>query len=140
MEINFEKVMGTSEQVHNLFGLLRERQFNISHFVLPSFLEHTEFVINHPYRAWYLVKEADLVVGSIYITDHNTIGLYLKNTKKAIVQGCLSFVLQNYFPLPPIRSIRAQNFSVNVPVDHFELNNIMKDLEWKAVQITHSLL
>jgi len=69
-----------------LYELLKERdpETNISHKEMPSFEEHCEFIKNHPYEAWYLIKVADDFVGAIYLTSPprkstagNEIGIFI---------------------------------------------------------------
>jgi RimJ/RimL family protein N-acetyltransferase len=63
-----------------LYRLLDERTdvTNISHRRMPSWSEHKAFVASGPYRAWYLiVTDADIPVGSIYLTKENEIGVFV---------------------------------------------------------------
>jgi RimJ/RimL family protein N-acetyltransferase len=76
-----------------LYEILQERSgddtVNISHRELPTFSEHRDFVLNHPYAAWYLIEEPELAggyaVGSIYLTKPprpsvagNEIGIFIR--------------------------------------------------------------
>ena len=36
---------------------LSKRKYNISHLELPSYSAHKRFVVNSPYRVWYLIKK-----------------------------------------------------------------------------------
>ena len=63
-----------------LYALLEERDpvANISHKELPSFVEHSTFVMSRPYPYWYLIKDTDSldwVVGAIYLTDQREVGI-----------------------------------------------------------------
>jgi RimJ/RimL family protein N-acetyltransferase len=50
---------------------------------MPSFKEHIKFVNSKPYSKWYIIKQNNENVGSIYLSKQNEIGLFLKNN----VQG-----------------------------------------------------
>ena len=68
-----------------LYDLLKHRDpnVNISHKKMPSFKEHVKFVKSKPYSKWYIIKQNNEKVGSIYLSKQNEIGLFLKNN----VQG-----------------------------------------------------
>ena len=63
-----------------LFELLDERTKiqNISHKKLPTYKEHEEFVKYLPYKKWYVIIIDVGMIGSIYLTKKNEIGLFLK--------------------------------------------------------------
>lgn len=68
------------EHIRTLYNLLLERtpQQSISHKVMPTFNEHWDFVASNPYQAWYLIGVGrDEIVGSVYLTQHNEIGIFL---------------------------------------------------------------
>jgi RimJ/RimL family protein N-acetyltransferase len=60
-----------------LFRLLAEREphQNISHRAMPTWEEHVEFVLRHPYAAWYLVEVDGYPRGSVYLTKQREIGV-----------------------------------------------------------------
>lgn len=60
-----------------LFQLLAEREpeESISHRKMPTYGQHLEFVRAHPYRHWYMIRNERDVVGSIYLTKANEIGI-----------------------------------------------------------------
>ena len=62
-----------------LYRLLKERPeiANISHRAMPTWEEHKEFLGSWPYAAWYLVMEKDEILGSIYLSPNNEIGVSL---------------------------------------------------------------
>lgn len=68
------------EHIRTLYDLLLERtpQQSISHKIMPTFNEHWDFVMSNPYKAWYLIAVGrDDIVGSIYLTHQNEIGIFL---------------------------------------------------------------
>ena len=63
-----------------LYVLLKNRnpKFNISHKKMPSFKQHIKFVNSKPYSKWYIIKQNNEKVGSIYLSKQNEIGIFLK--------------------------------------------------------------
>lgn len=82
-KINLKLVNKTDYEF--LYDLLKDRDpnVNISHKRMPSFKEHIKFVKSKPYSKWYIIKQNNEKVGSIYLSKQNEIGLFLKNN----VQG-----------------------------------------------------
>lgn len=70
--IQLELVENCPQAVDVLYELLRERQdrpeINISHKRMPTYEEHCNFVSRYPYKAWYIVYDANEAVGSVYLT------------------------------------------------------------------------
>ena len=64
-----------------LWKLLQERtpDQSISHKEMPQWAEHVLFVDSKPYRDWLFIIDGEKVVGSIYITRHNEIGISVFN-------------------------------------------------------------
>jgi RimJ/RimL family protein N-acetyltransferase len=62
-----------------LFDLLAERRADqsISHERMPTFVEHCSFVRDHPYEAWYLVEHGSDIIGAIYLSKRDEIGVSL---------------------------------------------------------------
>ena len=63
-----------------LFKLLKERNpsENISHKKMPTYKKHVKFISSKPYKKWYIIKYQNKKVGSIYLTDRNEIGIFIK--------------------------------------------------------------
>lgn len=60
-----------------LYELLAERppEAAISHKAMPSWDEHVAFVWSEPYCRWYLIEVGDAIVGTIYLTRSDEIGV-----------------------------------------------------------------
>ena len=71
----FEEIIPNKKQIKILYNFLKNRKHSISHNILPKKKEHFNFVKNHPYRYWFLVKYNNKIVGSIYIQNDNSIGI-----------------------------------------------------------------
>ncbi len=74
---------GTKEQQelkeHFLYQLLSERKpwQNISHKEMPTYEGHVHFVRSKPYKAWYIVEIDNNLVGAMYLSKANEIGIFL---------------------------------------------------------------
>lgn len=62
-----------------LYALLLEREphHNISHKAMPTVEQHLAFVRSNPYAGWYLVHEGRAIVGAIYLTHADEIGVFI---------------------------------------------------------------
>ncbi len=62
-----------------LYRLLEERteDVNISHRSMPSWRSHVRFVRSKPYRAWYLIEAKGEIVGAVYLSKADEIGVFL---------------------------------------------------------------
>lgn len=62
-----------------LYALLTEREahINISHRQMPTAEQHLAFVRSKPYRAWYLCHVKRRVVGAVYLTKHDEVGVFI---------------------------------------------------------------
>ena len=139
LEIEFEKVTASPKQIDELFNLLRERRFKISHED-ANYNEHRGFVCSHPYRVWFLVKVQCEYIGSFYITKENTIGINISERCVALaVKPIIEFVVTNYKPLVAIPSIRNGSFAINVPQGNRVLAKTLKDIGAELAQLTYYL-
>ena len=68
-----------------LYDMLSERDddINIS-FVMPTFEQHEDFVINNHYEAWYIIKVGETSIGNVYLTSQNEIGIFIKKEYQGV--------------------------------------------------------
>lgn len=66
-----------SDAAHILWDLLAERpaNANISHREMPTWAAHEAFTKAHGYRTWRLIETPHGIVGAIYLTMQNEIGI-----------------------------------------------------------------
>lgn len=135
--IILEPVIPDESQTKLLYQQLAARTSNISHVTLPSYESHKEFVINHPYRAWFIIKQKNLVLGNVYIQYDNSIGLncYDQITETQI-KSILNLVSDKLRPLDPVPSVRVGKFFLNVAVSNVDFQNKLKNLGLKESQIS----
>jgi hypothetical protein len=140
MEVNFELIVGNKNQTEVLYTLLSGRQHKISHQQMPSYAEHERFVASHPYRAWFLVKFHENYVGTVYITDRNSIGV---NVKDDVVAQILPLIFEkicsDFPPLPEIKSLRSGHFSVSVAPSNKTLAAALEGSGLRLAQLTYVL-
>ena len=102
--IKFEKIIGNKEQIDYLFSLLNTRKYNISHTSKSTLKSHENFVKNHPYRFWYIIKVNGLCVGTAYVLKNNCINISLIN-KMSLFPDIVNLLIKMHSPLKEIKSI-----------------------------------
>ena len=122
-----------------LFKLLQERNFSISHNKDVSYKQHSKFVDNHPYRAWFLIEFSNLIIGSIYISTDNSLGIDLSSKNLIQIQGVLNILFKKYKPLKGINSVRNKFFFINVSEKNNNLKQALKRLGYSPIQISYQL-
>lgn len=139
-QITFEEIEPTVEQVEILYKLLAERSHSISHAELPTFEAHSQFVQEHPYRAWFLVRVHNEHIGSLYLNTDNTVGINLKaGWLENSLEACVAFVRDNFKPLEAIKSVRAASFAINVAPSNQELVRALETHGHRLLQVTYGL-
>ena len=139
MNIIFKKVVGTDSQILSLFSLLKSRKYNISHKYMPSFEDHKKFVINNPYRVWYLFKKNNIDIGSFYIKFDNSIGVNLKEYTFENIKAIITFIKKEYVPNSSSPSLIPSYFYINSSSKNIELINLLNDLEKIPIQISYKI-
>jgi hypothetical protein len=136
-QVSLVKVKRNTEHAGILYELLKQREHKISHKSLPSFDEHTNFVITHPYRIWFLIKEAEGYVGSIYAYKNNGIGISVNRDKAHFIAPAIRLFLEKNKPLKPIKSVRSAEFGVYAAPTDKELISVLKSLGAHLAQVTY---
>lgn len=136
----FEPVSDVDEHIFALYQLLIAREEKISHSDNPKYSDHTNFVKNHPYRKWYLVKSSDGYIGSFYISLQNTIGINVTEGNLRTIASCiLRFVCNRYEPLPAIPSVRGAQFAINVSPQNTILIEELEKVGSQVLQVTYTV-
>ena len=134
MTVSFEKVIPTQVQIDELFFLLKNRKYFISHKSTPSKKDHFDFVSEHPYLVWYLVYKNKNLIGSVYVQKDNSMGIDLLEYSENEILSVFKFIKNNHKPLPSIKSIRGNKFFVNVSSENTHLIKILKNLNKNEIQ------
>jgi hypothetical protein len=129
VDIVLEEIVPTKEQIVELYNQLKQRTFSISHKAVPQYEDHIDFVSNHPYRAWFIIKQKKNVIGTIYVQHDNSIGLnFTNNVTEEQIAKILSMVTAQLSPLDAAPSIRFGEFFLNVSSSNIELQNKLKNI------------
>lgn len=138
-KVELEAIIPEDRQIDALYKLLGERQHFISHRSLPAYQSHCDFVNNHPYREWFLIRMDARYVGSIYIGTDNSIGLNnLESVDENMFDEIVNTVLKNFEPLSPIPSVRPDSFYFNIATTNQGLMRKLEKNGYQQVQVTYS--
>jgi len=134
MSIKFERIIPTQNQIDELFFLLNNRKYSISHTSMPSKKEHSDFVSEHPYLVWYLIYKNKNLIGSVYLQTDNSIGIDLIEYYENEILLVFKYIKNNHKPLPSIKSVRGDEFFMNVSSENTNLIKILKNLDKYEIQ------
>ena len=126
------------DHINDLYFLLKNKRFNISHQNLPSLDSHIKFIKDSKYRKWYLVKKTQTTLGSCYITYDNVIGINLLSNACEDYINLIEMVLKKNKPLPLIESFRSKYFLINVNPNNSNLIKAVKSLGMDHIQNTYA--
>ena len=139
-EVVFEKFEGKDAQISILYKLLLARKHTVSHTSIPGLKNHVDFVKNHPYRAWYIVKRHSDVLGSFYLHPNNFLGINLLQPELGLVRDIVNFVVDQFRPLPEIKSTKPKYFHINVSSEDKLMLSLLKQLGLDEIQVTHKIV
>ena len=139
MNYQFERIEGSDEQIEKLYQLLQKRVHFISHRDNPDYKSHIQFVRNHPYLNWFMVKRNGDALGTFYIKKDNSIGMNLKIVNNEILAACIEFINKNFSPQPAQASMVPDYFYINVASSNEELLDAMKSLNKSQLQISFKI-
>ncbi len=132
--ICFKSVYNTRGCEKILYCLLKERprSMNISHQRMPLFSEHRRFVRSKPYKEWYFITKQKNIIGSIYLSYLNEIGIFL--FKQFRGKGLEEQVLQNF-----IASRRRLRLLANISLNNRLYMKLFRSLGFRHIQNTYCL-
>ena len=124
----------TKADVRFLYNQLKERdpKINISHKKMPSYSEHTKFVLSKPYSKWYIIYYKNRKVGNVYLSKMNEIGIFILKTIK--VKGLGSLVLEQVLKKNP-----KTRYLANVNPNNIKSAEFFKKNGFKLIQHTYEL-
>ena len=138
--LKFDSVRPDDNQIRVLYKLLETRKYNISHREIPSYDEHTLFVKAEPYRAWYIILYREKPIGSVYLTEDNSVGLNIEEEQiEQVLSGVMNFIRERHKPNPGLKSLRCDRFSVNVSPSNKTLIRAMEKSGAEVIQICFAL-
>tara|TARA_Y100000590_G_scaffold430501_1_gene544167 strand:+ start:492 stop:908 length:417 start_codon:yes stop_codon:yes gene_type:complete len=131
-EIKFKEV--DKSDIKFLYQHLKERDpiTRISHKKMPTYRQHKKFVLSKPYTKWYIIFQKNKKIGSIYLTEMNEIGIFLKKNVqgKGLGQKSLELLMK----LNP-----RSRFLANVSPKNKESIKFFKKNKFKYIQNTYEL-
>jgi len=139
LRLTFERIVPKDDHINALYEALKLREHTISHIKLPTFKDHQEFIKTHPYRCWNLIFVATECVGNFYLQNDNSIGVHLIPDFDYLLPILLKQILNEYNPLPEIKSTRSANFILHVPIGDHKRQAQMNANGHTPLQITYTL-
>mgnify|MGYP001394106726 CR=1 FL=1 len=136
--VSLIEITSSENHISETYRLLKLRTSTISHKHQPTLKEHKKFVTNHPYRFWFLAKESDEYIGSVYLKYDNSIGLNITDNFRDLTKEVLQMVVTSVKPLPPSKSMRNSHFIVNVALEDGSLADSI--VEFGGVEIQRTFL
>ena len=136
--IRFRRITGCQQDIETLYELLQARESGISHVSMPTRGNHRKFVLNHPYRFWYLIERAGVALGSLYFHFDNSVGISMPRQTSALKRVTLEKALAMHQPLRGVKSVRSGGFFVNTSPQDRTLQRARKDLGWVKLQTTYA--
>tara|TARA_B100000029_G_scaffold515415_1_gene622293 strand:- start:1777 stop:2193 length:417 start_codon:yes stop_codon:yes gene_type:complete len=131
-DIKFKEV--DKSDIKFLYQHLKERDpiTRISHKKMPTYAQHKKFVLSKPYTKWYIIFQKNKKIGSIYLTEMNEIGIFLKKNVqgKGLGQKSLELLMK----LNP-----RSRFLANVSPKNKESIKFFKKNKFKYIQNTYEL-
>jgi len=131
-EIELKEV--TKFDIKFLYQHLKERDpiTRISHKKMPTFAQHEKFVLSNPYTKWYIIIQKNKKIGSVYLTEMDEIGLFLK--KDAQGKGLGQKSLELLMKLNP-----RNRYLANVSPKNKKSTQFFKKNKFKLIQHTYEL-
>ena len=127
-----------SDHIKDLYYLIENKSFNISHESNPTFDDHKMFVKSIKYRKWYLINKHSKLIGSCYLTYENIIGLNLLSNNYLEYIEIINKIIKGHKPLPPISSLRSKYFLINANPNNFNLIKALRYLKMDHIQNTYA--
>lgn len=133
MQITLRDV--TKQDRKLLFHLLQERPgyANISHKVIPEWIEHCAFVESVPYPHWYIIEGLSIGgtkdVGSIYLTNKDEIGIAI--LKKFWRQGYAKSAIKELIRMQP-----RKRYYANIAPKNVFSQKMFRNMGFEVIQQT----
>lgn len=138
-KLKFRAVRKDNADIQLLFDLLFMRPHNISHEAMPDFQNHAHFVMNAPYRAWYLITHEDEAIGTVYLKHDNSVGINLTSQNGPEIAEIIDFVKTTHKPNEPIKSMVPNFFYVNFPSSASDAQSTMRELGYDEIQRSYKI-
>ena len=138
-KIKIEKVFGTDEQITVLYSLLSKRVHIISHENIPTVDQHRDFVLDHPYVDWFILRNAEKPIGSFYTKYDNSVGINLVEQEVCCLATIIEHIRYKLQPQPTLPSEVPPYFYINVSNSNTELQSMLKQEKLLPIQISYRI-
>jgi len=130
LSINLKPV--DKSDIRFLYNQLKERdpKINISHKKMPTYTEHSKFVLTKPYSKWYIIIHKNIKIGNTYLTKTNEIGIFVLKAIK--IKGIGKIVLEEIIKKNP-----RSRYLANVSPKNNKSANFFKKNGFKLIQHTY---
>lgn len=132
LSINLKPVI--KSDIRFLYNQLKERDstINISHKKMPTYSEHSKFVLSNSYTKWYIIMNKNKKIGNTYLTKTNEIGIFILKSNKD--KGIGKIVLEKIIKMNPrSRYLANVNPKNKRSIDFFKKNG------FRLIQYTYEL-
>jgi RimJ/RimL family protein N-acetyltransferase len=132
LSINLKPVI--KSDIRFLYNQLKERDstINISHKKMPTYSEHSKFVLSNSYTKWYIIMNKNKKIGNTYLTKTNEIGIFILKSNKN--KGIGKIVLEKIIKMNPrSRYLANVNPKNKRSIDFFKKNG------FRLIQYTYEL-
>jgi len=125
----------TKSDIRFLYNQLKERDpiVNISHKKMPTYSEHSKFVMSKPYSKWYIIFYKNKKIGNVYLTKINEIGIFILKSIKE--KGIGKSVLEILMKTNP-----RSRYLANVSPMNNKSSSFFKKNGFKLIQHTYELV
>ena len=126
MDLDVKLKPVTRSDIRFLYNQLKERDptINISHKKIPSYTEHSKFVLSRPYSKWYIVFYKN--------TKMNEIGIFILKSIK--IKGIGTIILEKLLKMNP-----RTRYLANVNPRNTKSSSFFKKNGFKLIQHTYEL-
>ena len=135
---NVKLKLVTEDDALFLYDLLKTRDplANISHKKMPSYDEHTNFILSNPYTIWYIIEYEGKKIGSVYLSKQDEIGISLVDNSlyNKIGKSIIKLLIKNN----PRKRYLAKVSPQNKKLQNFFVNNGFRGLEYTYEMITEN--
>lgn len=130
LSINLKPV--DKSDIRFLYNQLKERdpKINISHNKMPTYTEHSKFVLTKPYSKWYIIIHKNKKIGNTYLTKTNEIGIFV--LKEIEIKGIGKIVLEEIMKKNP-----RSRYLANVSPKNDKSSNFFKKNGFRLIQHTY---
>jgi len=122
----------SEQDIDLLYEILEERkpEESITHIKKTTYEEHVIFVKSKPYSVWYMINQDDEKVGTIYLSQQDEVGIFIKKDFQKKGVGIMALELL-------IKKNPRKKFFANVNPKNFKSVQFFENFGFKLIQNTY---